>query len=173
MFQRIGADGNVEDVRVSSLFAEGKDTLFLYGYMFGPEMKAPCPSCTCFLDAFDGTVPHLQQTINVGVVVKSPIDRVEAVARDRGWQNLPLLSSHGTTFQRDYLAENDAGGQMPMANVFVRQDGVTRHFWGSEMLYSPMNGGHPRHIDMMWPVWNVLDTTPGGRDRGWMPELEY
>jgi predicted dithiol-disulfide oxidoreductase (DUF899 family) len=54
--------------------------------------------------------------------------------------------------------------------VFVRQADSIHHFWGSEMLYSKLDGD-PRHIDMMWPLWNVLDTTPEGRGSDWYPPL--
>jgi predicted dithiol-disulfide oxidoreductase (DUF899 family) len=32
---------------------------------------------------------------------------------------------------------------------------------------------HPRHVDFMWPLWNVLDRTPDGRGEDWEPELDY
>lgn len=34
-------------------------------------------------------------------------------------------------------------------------------------------GQDPRHIDMFWPLWNVLDVTPDGRGTGWYPSLTY
>ena len=58
-----------------------------------------------------------------------------------------------------------------MANVFVRREGRIHHFWGSEMFYADVEG-QPRHIDQMWPLWNVLDTTPEGRGSDWYPSLE-
>jgi predicted dithiol-disulfide oxidoreductase (DUF899 family) len=48
-------------VRLSELFADGKDTLFLYSFMYGPKMEAACPSCTSIIDALDGQVRHLTQ----------------------------------------------------------------------------------------------------------------
>jgi predicted dithiol-disulfide oxidoreductase (DUF899 family) len=33
-------------------------------------------------------------------------------------------------------------------------------------------GGNMRHLDMIWPLWNVLDMTPAGRGQ-WYPELSY
>jgi predicted dithiol-disulfide oxidoreductase (DUF899 family) len=87
---------------------------------------------------------------------------------------LRLLSSAENTYNRDYHGENDGGAQMPMMNVFVKRDGKTRHFYGSEMLYAPEEKGqNARHIDMMWPLWNVLDLTPEGRGTDWYPKLDY
>src|SRR5215470_14846667 len=39
--------------RLSELFSPGKDTLVLYSYMFGPNMQAPCVSCTSILDGLN------------------------------------------------------------------------------------------------------------------------
>ena len=59
-------------------------------------------------------------------------------------------------------------------NVFTRHDGEIRHFWSSELLYVPSEAGQdPRHVDLIWPVWSVLDTTPEGRGTDWSPRLEY
>lgn len=164
------ADG---PVKLSELFAEGKDTLFLYGFMYGPNMKKACPLCTSFLDSLDANVRHLAQRINVAVVALSPLERIQEHATARGWTSLRLLSSQGNTYQADYLAQTAEGNQMPMANVFVKRGGAVHHTWGSEMLYhrdgSP---GDSRHIDMIWPVWNVFDMTPEGRG-AWYPSLSY
>jgi predicted dithiol-disulfide oxidoreductase (DUF899 family) len=160
-------------VRLSELFAPGKDSLFVYSFMFGPKRPAACPLCTSFLDALDGQIPHLLQRINVAVTARSPMDRLEGFARERGWRHLPLLSSGKSSYQRDYFGESDQGGDLPMANVFVRRGDEVHHFWGSEMLYAPTDGGDARHIDLLWPLWNVLDLVPEGRGSNWYPALSY
>jgi len=162
MFDAQGAEG-VTQAKISELFGD-KDDLFLYGFMFGPEMKRPCPLCTSFLSSFDGNVRSVQKRAAVAVVAKSPIGRVNDFAELRGWKNLPLFSSSNNTFQMDYFAETAEHGQMPMINVFSKKDGKVYHRWGTEVLYSPPESGQqPRHADMMWPLWNVLDTLPVGR----------
>jgi predicted dithiol-disulfide oxidoreductase (DUF899 family) len=62
---------------------------------------------------------------------------------------------------------------MPMMNVF-RRDGTTiRHFWGSELLYVPPEPGqHPRHNDLLDPLWNMLDLAPEGRG-DFITQLRY
>jgi predicted dithiol-disulfide oxidoreductase (DUF899 family) len=61
-----------------------------------------------------------------------------------------------------------------MLNVFTRGGGEIRHFWGSELFQAPSEPGQgPRHVDFIWPIWNVLDVTPEGRGTGWSPRLEY
>src|SRR5262249_39819201 len=62
-------------VRFSELFGD-KPTLAVYSFMYGPEMKAACPSCTSILDSLDGAVVHLQQRIALAVVAKSPPERI-------------------------------------------------------------------------------------------------
>jgi predicted dithiol-disulfide oxidoreductase (DUF899 family) len=56
-------------VRTSELFADGKDTLFTYNWMFGPERKTSCSSCQAFLDALDGAMRHLRHKINVAAIL--------------------------------------------------------------------------------------------------------
>jgi predicted dithiol-disulfide oxidoreductase (DUF899 family) len=34
-------------------------------------------------------------------------------------------------------------------------------------------GQNHRHVDMMWPLWNVLDATPEGRGTDWFPSRQY
>lgn len=95
----------VRKVRMSELFEPGKTTLAIYSYMFGPDMKEPCTSCTSILDGLNGTAPHARQRINFVVVAKSPIQRIRDLARSRGWNNLRLLSSAGNTYNHDYMGE--------------------------------------------------------------------
>jgi predicted dithiol-disulfide oxidoreductase (DUF899 family) len=46
--------------------------------------------------------------------------------------------------------------------------------WSSELWFVPPEPGqNPRHVDFMWPLWSVLDRTPGGRGESWMPRLSY
>ncbi len=174
------SDGRV--VRFSELFEAGKDTLVIYSFMFPrysgdsrpgpadgetarlPLNETPCASCTSILDSLDGAAPHLAQRLNVAVVAKSDPGRIRAFAHERGWRHLHLLSSRNNTYNRDYNAETPEGEQMPMLNVFVRDGERFHHTWGSELIYAPRDEGlEARHVDSIWPIWNVLDLTPAGR----------
>ena len=165
-------------VRLSELFEDGKDTLFLYSFMFIPgekglPLEGPCPACTSIIDAIDGAVPHITQQINFAVVAKAPIERFRAHAQSRGWRHARLLSSANNTYNRDYQAEGP-DEQYAMATVFTRRDGRIHHVWSSELWFVPSEPGqNPRHVDFMWPMWSVLDRTPEGRGTDWIPELEY
>jgi predicted dithiol-disulfide oxidoreductase (DUF899 family) len=179
-FEESSGDGeDARTVRLSELFENGKDTLFLYSFMFIPgeaglPLEVGCPACTSIIDAVDGEAPHIVQRINLAVAAKVPIQQFREHARSRGWRNIRLLSSAKTTYNHDYHAEAPDGRQDPMATVFLRRDGKIHHFWSSELYLAPTDPGqNPRHVDFMWPLWNVLDRTPEGRGSGWFPRLAY
>ena len=158
---------------LSELFKRG-ESLVAYSFMYGPDMERPCPMCTSILDGLEGNAQHIAQRTNLVVIAKSPIERILAFARSRGWSRLRLLSSQGNSYNRDYHAETADGAQMPMLNVFRRDGGTIRHFYGTELLYAKVEPGqNARHVDLIWPLWNVLDFTPEGRGSDWYPKLDY
>jgi predicted dithiol-disulfide oxidoreductase (DUF899 family) len=169
------------EVKFSELFQAGKDTLVVYSFMFprnsgdtrrGPDRETgklalaetPCPSCTSILDSLDGAAPHLGNRLNLAVIAKTNPERLRTFARERGWRNLRLLSSQKNTYNRDYHTETDDGEQLPVINVFVRDGEQLRHSWATELMFAPRDTDlGPRHVDSIWPIWNVLDMTPLGR----------
>jgi len=170
VFEEI-AGGARQRTPLSGLFAPGKPSLVVYSFMYGPDAEHPCPLCTSFLDGLDRYALHLTQRVNLAVVAKSPIERIHAWAAERGWTRLRLLSSFANTYNADYFAESAEGAQMPACNVFTRSDQGVFHFWAAELLYAPVEG-HPRHVDLLWPVWSFFDLTPEGRGN-WMPQRSY
>jgi len=191
-FQGQGMDGDSVDVRLSELFAPGKDSLVIYSMMFprdpgderpGPQRgqtallplaEGPCPSCTALLDQLEGAAEHVSQRVNLAVAGKAPLRRILAFADERGWRRLRLLSSARTTYNRDYFAETAEGHQRPMLNVFHRDGETIRHFWGSELFYAPTEPGQdPRHVGTIEPLWNLYDLTPAGRGTDWDEQLSY
>jgi predicted dithiol-disulfide oxidoreductase (DUF899 family) len=183
-----GFEGESGRTKLSQLFAPDKETLAIYSFMFGPERERPCPGCTHFLDALEGSTRHILQRLNFVVVAKSPVSRLQAFARERGWRQLRLLSTAGNNYDRDYFGDSTALSaamrdqqefkpgeewDMPILNVFRRDGGTIRHFWGSELLYVPPEPGQEyRHNDLLDPLWNMLDVTPDGRG-DFHPKLEY
>jgi len=165
-------NGEVKEIKLSQLFEADKDTLIIYSFMYGPKMENPCPACTAIIDGFNGFVHHLDQRVNFAVAAKSPIKRITDFADSRKWNGLHLISSEKNSFNADYFAETEEGSQMPMCDVFVKKEAGVYHFWGSELLYAPAEG-HPRHMDLMWPIWNFLDLTPAGRGTDWHTKLSY
>jgi predicted dithiol-disulfide oxidoreductase (DUF899 family) len=192
VFRGRGADGAPADVRLSHLFAAGRDSLVIYSFMFprdpgdlrpGPTSgktallplhEGPCPSCVALLDQLEGAADHAGQLINLAIVAKTSLDRLLAFSEERGWQRLRLLSSAGNTYNRDYLAETPDGQQRPMLTVFHRDGTTIRHFWSSELFYAPMDPGQdPRHVGTLEPNWNLLDLTREGRPVEWDEQLRY
>jgi len=48
------------------------------------------------------------------------------------------------------------------------------HFYNTELLYAPMEPGqNPRHVDSLWPLWNMFDLTPEGQGTDWYPKHSY
>jgi len=71
-------------------------------------------------------------------------------------------------------AEDADGAQVPLLNVFVRRDAKIHHSYTSEMLWAPNEPGQDgRHVDMVWPLWHLLDLTPEGRGATFHPKLAY
>jgi len=137
-------------------------------------MKAACPICTSIIDGLDATSINATQRMNLAVVAKSPLERIRSFARERGWNRVRLLSSANNHYNRDYYGENAEGGQQPSLNIFVSRGGKIRHFWHSELVLVPSDPGqNQRHVDMIWPLWNLLDFTPEGRGVDWYPSLGY
>ena len=128
-------DGKDRQTKLSELFSPKKDTLLLYSFMYAPDMAAACPMCTGFLDGLHGQIVHLDQRIDVAVVAKHSLDKIHELAASRGWDRFRLLSSANNTYNADYFGETSAG-QTTMANVFVRNKGEIRHFWGTEMSFA-------------------------------------
>jgi predicted dithiol-disulfide oxidoreductase (DUF899 family) len=157
----------------ADLFGD-KQTLVIYSYMFGPQRERPCPMCTSLLSAWDGETPDIEQRIALAVVARSPIARLVAFKRERGWRNLKLYSDTTGEFSRDYHALTSEGGDDAAYNVFTRGDGTIRHFWGGEMgLDTADPGQDPRGAPDLMPIWTILDSTPEGRGADWYPKLGY
>jgi predicted dithiol-disulfide oxidoreductase (DUF899 family) len=192
VFQGAGADGRPADVRLSELFAPGRDSLLIYSFMFPrdpgderpgpaagetarlPLAEGPCPSCAALLDQLEGAAEHAAQRVNLVAVAKAPLPRVLTFARERGWRRLRLLSSAANGYNRDYHAETAEGWQRPILNVFHRDGETIRHFWASELLYAPAEPGQdPRHLGTIEPLWNLFDLTREGRGTDWDEQLSY
>jgi predicted dithiol-disulfide oxidoreductase (DUF899 family) len=188
LFERIGAHSRPEQVRLSELFGE-HDTLLLYSYMFGPERDVACSGCTHLLDCNDGAARHVPQRAAFYVVSRSPIARLAAWAHKRGWDHLKLISTAGNAYGSHYYGHTSAlspamraergykAGEdwdEPMLNVFRREGSTIRHFWGSELVFAPEEPGqHHRALDLIDPLWGLLDLTPEGRGERFFPEVDY
>jgi predicted dithiol-disulfide oxidoreductase (DUF899 family) len=165
-------EGERGPVGFADLFGD-KQTLAVYSYMFGPQRERPCPMCTSLLSAWDGEARDVEQRIALAVVGRSPIERLVAYKKERGWRNLKLYSDLGE-YSSDYHALSPKGGDDAAFNVFTRRDGRIRHFWSGEMGFDSADPGQdPRGAPDLMPIWTILDSTPEGRGTDWYPKLEY
>jgi predicted dithiol-disulfide oxidoreductase (DUF899 family) len=93
------------------------------------------------------------------VIAKARLPKIRAWASARGW-TLRLLSSHGTTFNVDFGAEDDNGDQWPMVSVFARHENTVWHSYTIAMI--------DNRTDLLTPVWHIADLLPQGRG-DWEP----
>ncbi len=166
----LSADEPVTEVRLSELFEDPAKPLVLFQYMYGGAQADPCPMCTMWTDGYNAVARHLRQHANLGLVAEIEVDAMRAVARERGWSELRLLSSAGTTFKTDLAFQTSEGGQIPGVSVLARNPGgEVRHFYSASAIMGPEAY---RGMDLLSPVWNILDLTPGGRGE-WFPSMTY
>jgi predicted dithiol-disulfide oxidoreductase (DUF899 family) len=130
--------------------------------------------CTSLLSAWEGEARDIGQRVALAVVARSPIERLVAFKKERGWRDLRLYSDASGNYSRDYHAISKDGGDDAAFSVFTRGDGVIRHFWSGEMDFETADPGQdPRGAPDLMPIWTILDATPEGRGGNWYPKLDY
>jgi predicted dithiol-disulfide oxidoreductase (DUF899 family) len=155
----------------ADLFGD-KQTLVVYSYMFGPQRERPCPMCTSLMSSWEGNARDVEQRVALAMVARSPIEKLAAFKRERGWQSLRLYSDTSGDYTRDYVSAEDA--DTAEINVFARRDGTIRHFWSGEMGMETADPGQdPRGAPDPWSLWTIFDMTPEGRGTDWYPKLDY
>jgi predicted dithiol-disulfide oxidoreductase (DUF899 family) len=164
-------DEPVRQVRLSELFSGEGRPLIVYHLMYGKAQTSACPMCTMWIDGYNGIVEHVTQNADFVIVAAADVPTLRGYARSRGWDRLRLLSAGSSTFKYDLKSEDEDGTQDSTISVFTRDpDGSVRHSytthpWTSDEI-------RERGIDLLSPVWNLLDLTPPGRGN-WYPSLSY
>src|SRR5438552_8256158 len=155
-------DEPVTKTRLSELFTAPDRSLVIYHFMFGKKQTNPCPMCTAWIDGINGVAHHLAQNVDLAIVAAADPPTLRAHARTRGWDNLRLLSAGSSAFKYDLGSEDREGNQDSTVSVFTR-DGkrVVRHFYSAHPKMAA--DIKERGIDLMTPIWHVLDLTPQGR----------
>ncbi|HEY1656241.1 MAG TPA: DUF899 family protein [Candidatus Tumulicola sp.] len=164
-------DEPVRSVHLSELFSERSRPLVVYHLMYGKRQTSPCPMCTMWIDGYNAVARHLAQNVDFAIAAAADPATLRAHARSRGWTSLRLLSCGDSTFKYDLASEDSDGNQDSTLSVFARDtDGTIRHFYTAHPhLAEDIN---ERGLDLLTPVYNVLDLTPRGRD-DWYGSLEY
>jgi predicted dithiol-disulfide oxidoreductase (DUF899 family) len=164
-------DEPVRSVRLSELFSRPDRALVIYHLMYGKAQTSPCPMCTMWIDGYNGVVRHFAQNFDFAIAAAADPATLRAHGRARGWNNLRLLSCGESTFKYDLASEDAQGDQDSTLSVFTRDpDGTLRHFYTCHPHMA--DDINQRGIDLLTPVYNMLDFTPGGRD-DWYAELSY
>ena len=94
-------DTDAGKVSLKDLFA-GRSQLLVYHFMFGPDYKAGCPSCSSIADGFDGITVHLaNHDVTLIAVSRAPLGKLQAYKQRMGW-SFPWASSFGGDFNFDF-----------------------------------------------------------------------
>lgn len=155
---------------------DGRNQLIVYHFMFGPEWKEGCPSCSFLADSFDAAVIHLAQRDTTFVAIsRATLAEIEAFKMRMGWK-FKWVSSNGSDFNYDYnvtFTKEQASGEKPLynfgtiaaygeeapgASVFFKKDGQVFHTYST----------YARGLDMFLPTYHWLDLTAKGRDEAEM-----
>ncbi len=84
------------------LFKE-RSQLIVYHFMFGPDYKAGCPSCSSLADHFNGFYVHLaNHDVMLWAVSRAPLNKLQEYRQRMGW-TFPWASSFGSDFNSDFL----------------------------------------------------------------------
>ena len=157
---------------------EGRRQLLVQHFMLGPGWEEGCPSCSFMADHHDAARPHLaQRDVTLLVVSRAPLAEIERFRRRMGWR-FPWVSSHGSSFNRDFgvsfapedvargaVAYNYAVMPFPQAeapgiSVFWRDDdGGVFHTYSC----------YGRGVEVMMGTYPLLDLVPRGRDEDTLP----
>jgi predicted dithiol-disulfide oxidoreductase (DUF899 family) len=164
-------DAPTRTVRLSELFTGPDRSVVIYHFMYGKKQTSPCPMCTLIIDGWNGVAHHLAQNVDVAIVAAAGPTALRAHARRRGWDKLRLLSCGANTFKYDLGSEERDGGQDSTVSVFTRDgDGTLRHVYSAHP--SLADDIKERGLDLLCPVYHILDLTPQGRG-DWYAKLGY
>jgi predicted dithiol-disulfide oxidoreductase (DUF899 family) len=126
---------DTDDGKVSlrDLF-RGRSQLLIYHFMFGPDYKAGCPSCSAIADGFNGSVVHLaNHDVTLMAVSRAPLAKLQAYKQRMGW-SFPWASSFSSDFNDDY--------NVRVTEELQRQGGVEYNY-RRESAWVPTDGQGP------------------------------
>src|SRR5438445_12882037 len=80
----------------------GRSQLLVYHFMFGPDYKGGCATCSTIADGFGGFAVHLaNHDVMLSAVSRAPLAKLQAYKRRMGW-TFPCASSSGGDFNFDF-----------------------------------------------------------------------
>jgi predicted dithiol-disulfide oxidoreductase (DUF899 family) len=162
-------DGPQGAVTLRDLF-EGRRQLIVYHFMFESDRNEGCKHCSCVMDNIAGGLIHLTaRDTSFAAISRAPIAKLEAFKRRMQW-TFPWVSSFKNDFNYDYhvtldpergstvynYRKVDFHGEMPGLSVFFRDNDLILHSYSTYF----------RGVDMLLPMYHVLDRTPLGPSGG-------
>jgi predicted dithiol-disulfide oxidoreductase (DUF899 family) len=168
----------------------GRSQLLVYHFMFGPDFKAGCPSCSAIADGFDGFWRHLaNHDVMFWAISRAPLEKLDAYKRRMGW-SFPWASSFGSDFNYDFAVgiteeqqseqgyEYNFAAQPPSspgpnpwsesagtdARTFMRElPGMSSFVLEGGEVYHAYSA-YARGLDGLWGMYQWLDRAPLGRN---------
>jgi predicted dithiol-disulfide oxidoreductase (DUF899 family) len=169
----------------------GRSQLLIYHFMYGPDYKAGCPSCSAIADGFDGFVVHLaHHDVMLWAISRAPLEKLDAYKRRMGW-TFPWASSFGGDFNYDYgVAFTEEQQQSGVVDYNFRTmntrtelgDSDTIAVYGTDVATTTREApgmsafvledgvvyytysAYTRGLDSLWGMYQWLDRAPRGRN---------
>jgi predicted dithiol-disulfide oxidoreductase (DUF899 family) len=152
---------------------EGRSQLIVYHFMFGPEWKEGCPSCSFNMDHTDGALVHLaQRDVTFLAVSRAPLPKIETFRKRMGWR-FNWVSSFGNDFNHDFhvsfTKEEMAKGKVDYN--YEMTEFPSEEAPGISVFYKDGTGdifhtysAYARGTEVVVNTYNYLDLAPRGRD---------
>jgi predicted dithiol-disulfide oxidoreductase (DUF899 family) len=157
---------------------DGRSQLIVYHFMFGPEWREGCPSCSMVADHLQGSLSHIaQRDVSLAVVSRARFPQIEEFRQRMGW-SFRWVSSYANDFNRDFgvsfTPEEKARGKMPYNYGFVdfpsdEAHGVSVFCRNPEGEIFHTYSTYARGAEELLGVYGLLDLTPKGRDEDGLP----
>lgn len=170
-------DGPKGKVTLAELF-RGKSQLIVYHFMFGPEWKEGCPSCSFVSDHVDGTLLHLgARDVAYVAVSRASIDQIAAFKKRMGWQ-FPWVSSLNNNFNWDYKVSftKEQMAKGPVTYNYKEQAFPSDEAPGFSVFFKDADGklfhtysAFGRGAEVGLGTYQLLDLVPKGRDEDSLP----
>lgn len=162
---------------LSDLF-RGKSQLIIYHFMFGPEWKEGCPSCSFVSDHVDGTLPHLAaRDVAYTAVSRASMAQISEFKKRMGWQ-FPWVSSLNNDFNFDYQVSftKEQMAKGAMTYNYQEQNFPSDEAPGFSVFYKDAEGkifhtysAFGRGAEVGLTTYRLLDMVPKGRDEDSLP----
>ena len=182
-------------VSLADLF-RGRSQLLVYHFMFGPDYKAGCPSCSAIADGFNGVLVHLENhDVAFSAISRAPLAKLQAYKQRMGW-TFPWASSFDSDFNPDFSVRFTEEQQRQGIEYNYRREKPWKGGGGGTSTSATMSGTdaatytrerpgmsafaledgivyhtystYARGLDVLWGMYPWLDRAPRGRNESGM-----